>query len=46
MAEDIIAMFELTQEDGEIRVVDEKHYKLVPADQISPGDLKVYARRT
>lgn len=45
MAEDIIAMFELTQEDGEVRVVDEKHYRLVPSDQISPADLKSYGRR-
>ena len=46
MAEDLIAMFELTQEDGEVRVVDEKHYRLVPSDQISPADLKAYGRRT
>ena len=46
MAEDLIAMFELTQEDGEVRVVEEKHYRLVPSDQISPADLKAYGRRT
>lgn len=46
MAEDLIAMFELTQEDGEVRVVDEKHYRLVPSDQISPTDLKAYGART
>lgn len=45
MAQDLIAMFELTQEDGEVRVVDEKHYRLVPSDQISPTDLKAYGRR-
>jgi hypothetical protein len=44
MAEDLIAMFELTQEDGEVRVVDEKHYRLVPSDQISPTDLKSYSK--
>ena len=46
MAEDLIAMFELTQEDGEVRVVDEKHYRLVPSDQISPSDLKSYVKST
>jgi hypothetical protein len=44
MAEDLIAMFELTQDDGEMRVVDEKHYRLVPSDQISPSDLKSYSK--
>ena len=39
MGQDLIAMFELTQEAGEVRVVDERHYRLVPADQISAEDL-------
>ena len=43
---DLIAMFELTEEEGEIKVVEEKHYKLVPSDQISPADLARYASRT
>jgi hypothetical protein len=30
----IIAMFELTLQDEEIRVVDEKHYRLVPRSEI------------
>ena len=46
LTEDLIAMFELTQEDGEVRVVEEKHYRLVPSDQISPTDLKAYGVRT
>lgn len=46
MAEDLIAMFELTQEDGEVRVVDEKHYRLVSSDQISSVDLKSYGKST
>lgn len=45
MAEDLIAMFELTQEHDEVRVVDEKHYKLVPADEIGSSDLTAYATR-
>jgi hypothetical protein len=46
MAEDLIAMFELTQEDGEVRVVDEKHYRLVSSDQISSADLKSYGKNS
>lgn len=46
MSEDRIAIFELTEQDGEIRVVDEKHYKLVPASFISPEDLQNYSIRT
>jgi hypothetical protein len=45
MAKDLIAMFELAQEREEIKVVDEKHYRLVPADQISREDLASYAAR-
>ena len=41
----VIAMFELTLADGEIRIVDEKHYRLVPADKISPADLRSYSER-
>jgi hypothetical protein len=32
MADGVIAMFELTAQDGQIRVVDEKHYKLAPSE--------------
>jgi hypothetical protein len=42
---DLIAMFELVLENGNVRIVDEKHYKLVPADQISQVDLKTYSSR-
>ncbi len=45
MADDTIAMFELTVDDGQIRVVAEKHYKLVPSSKISLQDLKGYGQR-
>jgi hypothetical protein len=45
MSEQRIAMFELAVQDGEIRVVDEKHYRLVPASEISAADLALYASR-
>ena len=38
----LIAMFELTIEEGEIKIIHEKHYKLVPADQIYESDLQNY----
>ncbi|HUW25499.1 MAG TPA: hypothetical protein VMW07_03115 [Gallionella sp.] len=43
MSEERIAMFELAVQDGEIKVVDEKHYQLVPASSISAKDLQQYA---
>lgn len=46
MGDDRIAMFELTIENDEVKVVDEKHYKLVPATEISPEDLTNYRNRT
>lgn len=45
MSADLIALFELTLEAGTIKVVDEAHYRLVPADQISPNDLASYRQR-
>lgn len=43
MSENRIAMFELTVQDGDIKVVDEKHYQLVPASSITSDDLRLYA---
>ncbi len=37
-----IALFELTVQDGQVKVVDERHYQLVPAGDISATDLKSY----
>ncbi|MDC7814964.1 endonuclease [Pseudomonas sp. BLCC-B112] len=42
MSNDRIAMFELTVQDGEIKVVEEKHYRLVPAKEIKGEDLALY----
>lgn len=41
--DDLIALFELAFEEGEIRVVQEKHYRLTGADQISDAELARYA---
>ena len=45
MDDDLIALFELTVEYDEVKVVDERHYRLVPADQISTEDLRIYSSR-
>jgi hypothetical protein len=43
MSEDRIAMFELLLQDNEVKVVEEKHYRLVPSSAISVDDLRNYA---
>lgn len=45
IAADLIALFELALEDGMVKIVEEKHYRLVPGDQITANDLRAYARR-
>jgi hypothetical protein len=41
-----IALFELClDEAGMVRTVEERHYKLVPADQISSADRESYRQR-
>lgn len=45
MSDDVIALFELVLDGLEVKLVEEKHYKLVPADQIAPEDLKLYGKR-
>lgn len=46
ISDDLIAVFELTVEDDQVKVVEEKHYRLVPANQISDEDLKAYSIRS
>ncbi len=43
MADDLICLFELRSVADNIKIVDEKHYRLVPADQIGQEDLKAYS---
>lgn len=45
MSDDRIAMFELAIQDGEVKVVEEKHYRLVPAINIKKQDLALYNLR-
>jgi hypothetical protein len=45
MPDGVIAMFELAIQDAQIRVVDEKHYQLVPSDRITAEELQSYGER-
>ena len=42
MAASVVALFELTLGDGEVKVVEERHYKLVPADQLDAKAIRNY----
>lgn len=44
MADNVIALFELTVQGTEMVVVSEQHYKLVPSSEITPQDKKIYSR--
>lgn len=44
MADDRIALFELALVNDEIRIVDQRHYLLTPAADISDDDLKRYRK--
>lgn len=46
MSENVIAMFELTVEDNEVKVLTERHYKLVASVKISNKDLQRYRHST
>jgi hypothetical protein len=45
MAADVIALFELALDGQDVKLVEEKHYKLVPAAAIGEEDLKLYSQR-
>ena len=37
-----VAMFELTLQDGTVKVVEERHYRLVPADRLNQSAIRAY----
>jgi len=45
MEEGVIALFELSLDGLEVKLIEEKHYKLVPFDRIGSEDLKLYGKR-
>ena len=40
--DDLIAMFEVALEDDQLKIVQEKHYRLVPASDVTQADLLRY----
>jgi len=40
MSDEVIAMFELALDGKDVRIIEEKHYRLVPSDQIGADDLR------
>lgn len=44
MADNAIAMFELTIIEDTVKILEERHYRLVPASEISPEDLEAMRR--
>lgn len=46
MPDDSIAMFELALDGDQVKVAEERHYQLVPSDQITLEDLKAYSQRS
>lgn len=46
MAGGIIALFEFEEADGSVKISAEKHYKLVPPNEVTKEDLESYRRRT
>jgi len=42
--DDIIVLFELAVRGDDVKIAEERHYQLVPADSIQAEDLKTYAR--
>ena len=44
MSAGVIAMFQLTIADDRVQIVQEKHYKLVQADEISGEELRQFRR--
>lgn len=41
---DRIAVFELTVEDDEVRIIEERHYRLVPAADLDKTEISTYVR--
>ncbi len=45
MADDLIALFELEEGEQGIVIASERHYRLVPGEEVTTDDLKVYRKR-
>jgi hypothetical protein len=45
MADGVIALFEFAQDENGVGIFSERHYKLVPPEEVTPEDLKAYRER-
>lgn len=45
MEGDVIALFEFEEADGGVGIASEKHYKLVPPEEVTEADLEKYRQR-
>ncbi len=46
MEDDLIALFEFEESESGVALTSEKHYRLVPPDEITPEDLRAYQERS
>ena len=46
MQDEVIALFEFEQSENGVSIAAEKHYKLVPPEEVTEADLNVYRQRT
>lgn len=46
VGDDLIALFQFEQSDSGAVLVTERHYRLVPADNVTEADLSTYRTRT
>lgn len=46
MRDRVIALFSFEKVDGEVKVLTERHYRLVQPNELTPEDLAAYRRRT
>jgi hypothetical protein len=46
MRDEVIALFEFEETDKGIAIASEKHYRLVPPEQMSEADLEAYRKRS
>ncbi len=45
LKQDLIALFELEMGEDEVKIAAEKHYRLVPSDEVTGADLALYRSR-
>ena len=46
MRDDVLALFEFEQSENGVSIAAEKHYKLVPPEEVTETDLETYRQRT